>query len=189
MDRTDITVRSEIRLTNVERTLLDLADRVSRSDLEVALEDALRRRLTTTARLAAGINGRWWLLPGAKTLRYVLGRHGATVITDSRLESKLFDLLRRARLPLPQIQHEIRDGGRFVARADFAYPEARFIIEAHSFRWHSARKAWERDVQRDTDLRRLGWRVLYVTWEKLTREPDRVMSDVRRGLSDAQLFR
>ncbi|MEA2517574.1 MAG: hypothetical protein QOG16_1412 [Actinomycetota bacterium] len=189
MDRADITVRSDIRLTNVDRTLLDLADRVSRNDVEIALEDALRRRLTTTDRLEQRLDGRWRCVSGVKALRKVVGEHAQIGVTESRFEAKLFALLRRARLPLPRIQHEIRDGGRLVARADFAYPEVRFIIEAHSFRWHSGHKPWTRDNDRDTELRELGWRLLYVTWEKLTKQPDRVVANVRRGLQDPQLFR
>jgi very-short-patch-repair endonuclease len=101
---------------------------------------------------------------------------------------KLFALLRAAKLPLPVPGYTVTDRGRFIARADLAYPERRLIIEAHSYRWHSGRKEWDRDIQRDKDLRRLGWRIIYVTYEDLTQRPEQVIADVRHGLGQGDLF-
>lgn len=185
----EVTTRCGLRVTTAERTLLDLAARLPEAATEIALEDALRRRLTTIDRLDAHLGERWRCVPGARSLRsLVSGRKARTRATESRFETRLFALLRKSRLPLPQAQLEIRDGNRFIARVDFAYAEQRFIIEAHSFRWHSGRSSWERDVQRDKQLRRLGWKLLYVTYEDLVQRPEQIVADVRSGLSEARLF-
>lgn len=189
VNRGEIVVRSGLRVTNAERTLLDLAGQSKLEAVEIALEDALRRRLTTLPRLATQLDSRWRCVPGAKPLRKLVAqRDPATRLTDTQFESKLFALLRKAKLLLPQPQFQVLHEGREIARVDFAYPDARFIIEAHSFRWHSGRRSWERDVQRDKNLRRGGWRILYVTYEDLIERPDQVIRDIRAGLSEANLF-
>lgn len=185
----ETTTRSGLRTTTAERTLLDLAARRPKAATETALEDALRRRLTTIDRLDAHLSRRWRCVPGARILRTLVSQRTArTRATESGFETRLFALLRKSRLPLPQTQLEIRDGEKLIARVDFAYAGQRFIIEAHSFRWHSGRSSWERDVQRDKRLRRLGWRLLYVTYEDLVQRPEQVVTDVRSGLSEARLF-
>ena len=189
LGRDEIVVRSDIRLTTVERTLLDLAARANGRTAELALEDALRRRLTTTSRLLERLDGCWRAVPGAPALRKLASRHSSqSRHSETAFESKLFALLRRGKLPPPSAQYEIRDRSRLIARVDFAYPESRFIIEAHSYRWHSGHRSWERDVQRDKELRRLGWRILYVTYEDVTARPQEVLRDVRAGLGESQLF-
>ena len=76
-------------------------------------------------------------------------------------------LIRRAGLPPPQPQFRVLDGGRFVGRFDFAYPDAKLIIEVDGYRWHSGNQAWQRDRKRDNVLNRLGWTILRFTAEDL----------------------
>lgn len=70
LDPVDVTIIDAIPATTATRTLIDLAGVVSEETLELALDDVLRRRLTTLARLRwrmidLGTRGR----PGVKTLR------------------------------------------------------------------------------------------------------------------------
>lgn len=89
-----------IPTTSVERTLLDLSVSVSAATIELALEDALRRRLTTVDRLSRtvledGGKGR----PGGKILKELVTRRDASRSTDSGLETKVWRALNNARLP------------------------------------------------------------------------------------------
>lgn len=89
-------------------------------------------------------------------------------VTESAFEARLFQEMRRAGLPLPARQHDVYDeSGRFVARVDFAYVEARLAIEAVGYRWHSGRDAWARDQSRCNALAAAGWRMVNVTWQDL----------------------
>ena len=65
-----------------------------------------------------------------------IAAHGAT---DSPLETRFLQLLRRSRLPAPRRQYEIHDEGTFIARVDFAYPEIRLAVEVDGYRFHSSR--------------------------------------------------
>lgn len=157
-----------IPVTDPTRTLLDLACEAEAA-VEAALDDALRRRLTTIARLSwrlnsVGARGR----AGATLLRGLLDeRPRGTPAPESPLEGRVIRLLAEAGLPAPRRQFEIRDGGKLIARVDLAYPSSRLAIEADGYRYHSGRRAWERDLARRNALEALGWRVLHVTSEQL----------------------
>ena len=78
-------------------------------------------------------------------------------------------------------QHEIYVDGRPFARADFAFPEQRVVIEADGFAYHSGHRAWRRDLARRNTLTNLGWRVINVTWADLN-HPVRIVEQVERAL-------
>ncbi|MHB8511112.1 MAG: endonuclease domain-containing protein [Actinomycetota bacterium] len=90
--------------------------------------------------------------------------------------------MKRYGLPNPVRQFVIRDGERFIARVDLAYPEQRLIIEADGYEFHSSRSAFERDHERDIERTRLEWRVIRVTSQQLRRDPDAVIDSIRNAL-------
>ena len=79
-------------------------------------------------------------------------------------------------------QHEVRHGGRFVARADFAYPDRGLVVEVDGFESHASPRALQSDLHRQNELVALGWTVLRFTWADVVRRPERVASAVRRVL-------
>ena len=188
----DITNIRGIPTTNAGRTLIDLGGVEGDETVEMALEDALRRGLTSLPRLRWRIEdlcrrGR----PGCATVRRVLEQRGVHEPTASALETRLARLIRKSNMPTPVRQFEIRDGARFVARADFAYPDIKVAIEADSFRWHSSRAAWERELQRRNDMQKLGWMIIHVTRKDIDERPHKVVESIRfalhgRGRSNAR---
>lgn len=91
-------------------------------------------------------------------------------------------LLRAHRLPPAAFQHEVRHAGRFVARADFAYPDRRLAIEVDGFETHSTPRALQSDLARQNALVALGWTVLRFTWSDVVRRPEAVAAPIRRVL-------
>lgn len=82
--------------------------------------------------------------------------------TDSVLEVKVEDVI--TSLPGLIRQHVIRtDNGQFVARVDFAIPELKIAIEAHSRKHHFGLAATAADEQREFALQAEGWIVRFVT--------------------------
>jgi very-short-patch-repair endonuclease len=175
-----------IPLTGVARTLVDLGAMVGKEVVEAALADALRRRLTSLERLRArlddlGGKGR----RGAAVLRSLLQEWDPKAAPpESVLEARLIRLLRRARLPEPVRQFEIRERRTLLARVDLAYPDVQLAIEADGYRFHSGRVAWQRDLNRRNALTSRGWRVIHVTWTDVTSRPDDVVTEVRRALRE-----
>lgn len=178
----DTTTVAFIRVTNPGRTLIDIAGLIETDDLERALEDALRRKLTSVAHLR-------WLCRA----RYGKGARGIAdlrallpsdyVPTGSSFEVKLMQALRRAGLPPPVRQHEVRTNGVFVARVDFAYPWAKVAIEADSYEFHSGREAWESDLRRRNALTALGWLVIHATYRQMMSDMESVVARTRGALT------
>lgn len=103
LSRTDMTRTEGVPVTSPTRTLIDLGAVTSTAVVERCLETALRERLTSIWYLAERLDelgkpGR----RGAGTLRRVLReRDPRFAPTESELESLLWQLLSRSRLPYP----------------------------------------------------------------------------------------
>jgi very-short-patch-repair endonuclease len=174
----DLTEIEGIPVTRIERTLVDLAGIVDADELEDALDSALRKRLTTVRKLRLRIRAES-RRKGIGTLRSLVDeRDDRGRPSASRFETRLNRLLLRSGLPAIR-EFTVWDGGEFIARVDFCWPEARLIVEADGFRWHGGRRAWQRDRERRNRLTTMGWSVIQVTWDDLTRRPDALIDTIR----------
>jgi very-short-patch-repair endonuclease len=170
----DVTIRENISVTSVARTILDLAaplgtedrltrlieaaDRFERFDLG-ALERAIARRPGCA---------------GVGRLRAVLSDYRPPQDTRSGLERDFLSLIRASKLPEPRLN--ILVAGHLV---DAAWSHAGLVVELDSRGYHTSPRAFEEDRIRDADLQRVGYRVLRVTRKRLDNEPQRVLEDVR----------
>lgn len=163
-------------VTSPARTLIDVAAVLPERDLAEALDDFLRRELVTIPRLMR----RMQALPhrnGAPVLRELATSRRGPAVPMSVFETRLFEALRRAGLPLPVPQYRIRAGGRrFVL--DFAYPDLLLGLEADSRRYHADPVGWDYDLERRTALTLAGWVTLHVGWAALDKEPGKVVAAV-----------
>jgi very-short-patch-repair endonuclease len=169
LTRRDVRTVDGIPVTTPARTLLDLGAVLAPEALELAVADALRRRLLTRGDLAEQLN-RNGHLRGAAALRSVLEADGGPAFTRSAAERRLLDLLRKASLPSPLINARVCG-----YEVDFHWPRERVIAEVDGFTFHGDRIAFERDRGRDAELQALGYRVIRITWRQLTREPNVVV--------------
>jgi len=125
----DIRMVERIPVTSVPRTLIDLAGRLDGEELETILEQALHRGLTTLGALhrrveALSGKGR----AGSNDIRRLLNERGNSAALESRLEVRVWNLLRRAGLR-PARQYPVQCGGRRY-RLDFAWPALRVAVES-----------------------------------------------------------
>ena len=180
LDPADVSVVDGIAVTTVARTLCDLGAVLRQDDVERCLDGVLR----------TGGNERWIRDTLARVRRP--GPSGTAtlqrILEDPRRlggipESWFERLVRRALeapdLPPVVLQHTLRAGGRVVARFDAAIPDWRIGIEAHSAAWHDRPGRVWRDLERDNEVKAMGWDVLYLTWS-LAQRPDDVLDLVRR---------
>jgi very-short-patch-repair endonuclease len=182
----DIRKRNGIAVTNIERTVFDLAA-ISWLRAEAAIDTALGRRLTTIDRLndysrSFGANGR----AGSRVMKKLLVEMTETAPSIGRFERKLFRALQDARVPLPVRQHPVRNGQR-TYYLDFAYPDALLGIEAQSYKHHSERPDWEKGHLRHNTLSSTTWTILYITWRELRDHPDRVIATILKTLKSRSL--
>jgi very-short-patch-repair endonuclease len=181
----DVTVVDAIPVTTPTRTLIDLGAVVPKEAVEEALDDALRRGLTSIPRLRWRIGelatrGR----RGVGVVRELVDRRaGDPAIPESVLETRLLRLIEREGLPAPVRQYQVRERGRLIAIPDFAYPDLKLAIEADGYRWHSGREQWESDLARRNALTARGWRVVHVTYRDLEHRPDEVVRTIARALA------
>lgn len=177
----DVQVRAGIPLTSVVRTLFDLCRALPLAEAVVAVDSALRRRLVTAQELAGALSS----LPGGRgrpRVRAVLAL--VDPASGSVLESLCRVLLVRAGLTPPATQLEVRGSrGVLVGRVDFAWPEARLVVEVDGFAFHADRDSYRADRRRTNELVLAGWRVLRFSWEDVVGAPERVITAVRHALA------
>jgi very-short-patch-repair endonuclease len=161
-----------IAATSIERTLVDLAAKTSEERLEVAMEDALRRRLTTADRIGLRLADLPVNQPGRACVLGLLTVRGGAPPAESPLEVKVARMLRAWGYPAPIRQKVLDDQGRFIGRVDFVYPDRRLIIEVDGYRHHDGRVVFDEDRARRNALTALGWVVLHATSTMLV-EPGR----------------
>lgn len=157
--------RDGVLVTTPLRTALDLARIQPADEAVVAVDQLLRSQLVTldAVRAAAATTTG----PGCRWIRRAVER--ADGLAGSPQETRLRLLLHRSPLPRPIAQYEVRDGGRFLARVDFAWPDLQVIVEYDGV-WHGAPQQVGRDRRRLNGLTAAGWTVIFVTAADL-REP------------------
>jgi very-short-patch-repair endonuclease len=166
-----------ISCTSVERTLCDLGSVDPAGKVRAAFESAWRhgcdlRLLRHTAERLhrPGQHGTKLLL----SLLDEADRHKRP--TESALEVRVERALRGVTGLVRQ--YTVRDRrGRFLARVDFAVPELRIAIEAHSRRHHFGPQRESSDAVRETVLLAHGWVVRYVV-DAECRDPRQLRASV-----------
>ena len=176
--------RPGLPMTNLPRTLIDLAEVLDAEDLGLAFDSALRqapdlRRWLGRLLKAMPAKGR----AGIGELAALLDEK--TTAVDSALEVKLRRLLKNARVPQPIAGFEVRDDDWPVAKVDFAWPKNAppVALWVHGARWHANTKRWRRDLAQVSQLSGLGWRVVQGTYDDVARQPDALLRNLRRALA------
>lgn len=164
--------RDGVPVTRVARTVHDLAGVVGGAVLEEAVDDVLCRRLVRLEEL----DGR-----GSRALRAVLEAWNGDALPAGVAEMRVVRALLAAGLPDPVRQHEIGDGGGFVARVDLAYPEHRLAIELDGFRWHAGRGPFRSDRLRRNRLEVAGWRLVEAAPEDIGEMVGQAAAILRRA--------
>jgi very-short-patch-repair endonuclease len=149
----DVTSRDGIPVTNPARTLADL-------------------RRTCPGRLFANA------LRQAEFLRLPIRDRWRPDRTRSELESRFLALLRRHRLPQPEVN--VRVGGFVV---DFLWRAEHLIAELDGWAAHGTRSAFEADRSRDNQLRVLSFQVVRFTWRQVNEESVEVAGTIRSLLT------
>jgi very-short-patch-repair endonuclease len=171
IDRRDATTWRRIPVTNVPRTLVDLAAALDPPDLARAFHDAAVKHHTKPAAVERVLSRRHnW--PGARELRRVIW--GDEPVSLSRLEAAFIAAVRRSRLPLPETNSRV--DGRYL---DCRWPDHHLTVELDGYRYHGTRHAWEQDRQRERDARTRGDEFRRYTWRDVVEDPEPMLADLR----------
>ena len=73
-----------------------------------------------------------------------------------------------------------RSSGRWLARADLAWPSRRLLVELDGYNTHGTPIALQKDLRRQNNLVAAGWTVLRFTWN----DRRTIVNAVRQALID-----
>jgi len=161
----DIRRHKGIRVTTPARTALDIAPRLTAAGLARGVNEA---RLNAGLRVAhlADVVERNPLHPGTQLLRTFI-QH-STGPTRSEFEDRFLAFAREFGLPTPIVNARVEG-----YEVDALFLEARVVVELDGWSFHSSRRSFERDRERDTVLLAAGYVTVRITWERLTTQPER----------------
>lgn len=176
----DIRVEQGLPVTSPSRTLLDRAATLTTRELERELDEALsvlrivqRSELNDTLARASGHCG-------AGRLRALLERRGDGTVTQSEAERLFLALIRQAGLPEPETQVSIAG-----FKVDFLWRKERVVFEVDGYRYHSSRRAFDRDRRKDLALKRARVDPNRVSRDQVKYQPMTVLADVAGALARA----
>jgi len=170
-----VAIHNHLPVTDVPRTLLDLAAALSFADLRRTLAEAdhlqLLHRGAVEAQLGRGRRG-------SRNLRLALTHHLPSLAhTLSVLEERFLLLCEDAGVPLPEVNVLVAG-----LKVDALWRARRLVVELDGHDAHGYPAAAERDRRRELTLRDAGYDVRRYTWQQVTEQADRVIADLRTGL-------
>ena len=178
----DVVTLAGLRVTSLERTVVDCAMMLGYRQALVLTDHALRLGADKALmeRMAEGLQGR----RGIRTLRLALAN--ADSRSESAGETLTRALLIRLKLPLPEPQVAVAArAGRY--RLDFAWKEQKVALEFDGktkyFDYKPAAEVLFQERQREKELTENGWTFVRVTWADLFREHEfksRILAALRR---------
>jgi very-short-patch-repair endonuclease len=179
-DRRSLMVRRirGLPVTGVEATLLALARDLDGVALEVAFEDARRRRLTSLAAMQAhldrfGMSGR----TGVAALRQLLRDLDPKHPSRSTLEVLTRRLLVSHGITRFTREFPLTWMGR-TYRFDFGFESRRTILETNGRRWHDDPTDYESDHEKWSVPGRHGYFLVLATCDKVTRRPHEFLAEL-----------
>jgi very-short-patch-repair endonuclease len=161
-----------IPVTSPIVTLVDIAARLDRSQLEAAINEADKRDLTSPEELRSAID-EMPRRPGLGMLKATLDRRTFT-LTDSELERRFLPIARRSGLPRPET-------GRLLNgfKVDFLWPDLGLVVETDGLRYHRTPAQQAKDRLRDQAHAAAGLTSLRFTRAQIHFEPRHVQETLR----------
>lgn len=163
--------------TSIARTLADLAGAPRRRDFVRAWNCADQRLLLDIGEIGREVRRR---RPGHQVLRERLERFDKAPPTESVLEDVTLELCERFDLPRPVCQWPLAAESR-SGRVDFTWPGV--ALEVDGRKWHAIQDAFERDRERDLQLRRAGFDPHRYTWRQIHDKAPAVAAALRDAIA------
>lgn len=172
LSASDTTTRHNIPVTTPTQTLIDLALRLDRRQIERAINEADKYDRVHPPQLRKALEARTGE-PGVARLRHILDRRTFR-LTKEELERRFLPLARKAGLPVPLT-------GQWVNgfEVDFYWPDLGLVVETDGLRYHRTPAEQARDRLRDQAHTAAGLTQLRFTHEQVRYEPEHVLAVLR----------
>jgi hypothetical protein len=175
--RSDIELVHGIPCTTLARTILDMAGELTLRQLERLLDEAAYQEVLPDGRVLEEQieHNRGRASACARLTRALTDHRIGSTRTDSPIEEEMLDLIRSTGLPPPKVQHWIDfEDGEPMCRSDFAWPDAKLILETDGLQAHGRPKRTMADYRRDQRAARAGWHTLRFARAQIRHEAERV---------------
>ncbi len=153
-----------VPVTRIEKSLTTSWGLLFGPERRAPVIEAARRRLLSPARLITEVERSWWI-KDIRALRELVGLLAAGC--ESELElwgyTGVFDV---PGLNDANRQRVARVDGH-AYRLDMAYDEEMLVVELDGRAFHASTEQWERDIQRDLALAKLGWQTIRLPHRRL----------------------
>ncbi len=173
LEPSDSVVLDGLRVTTPARTIVDLAGGLSARSLRETVERAQDLRRFDPAKIGAALARAPSRLGGGALADLLELLQPDADNARSHLERLFIALLRKASLPMPEVNAVI--GG---LKRDFVWPDPRLVVETDGYRYHASKQAQRRDRRRDRQLTALGWRPVRFTYEEVAFEPAEIAREL-----------
>ncbi|MGO9961725.1 MAG: DUF559 domain-containing protein [Solirubrobacteraceae bacterium] len=174
----DAAVREGIPITSAVRTLADIAPALDSRELERAFDRGLKGRVLTRAAVNATLS-RSPRPPGTAHLSVLVADELRTPKeTRSEREERFLRLVRAGGLPEPELNVRI---GPY--RVDALWRTLRLVVEVDGYEFHSTRRSFENDRERDLQLTSQGFSTIRFTAEQVKDRPAMVLVRLAQQLS------
>lgn len=178
LGRGEVVVRRGLRVTSVERTLMDLVHGTPPDRYARLMQEAFARKLTDARRIRAAVEARGAFRGRASLVALLEMGHGRS---SSDAERRLYRLILRARLPRPVLSARF---GRWTI--DLFWAEIGLAVEVDSFGAHGSPWAQGRDTRKDVELRQAGLTVLRLSAHFVANEPEAALVAVAQAVFEAR---
>lgn len=168
----DVAVVDNIPVTSIARTIFDVAASETPRQLRYSLDQAERLRLLDV-RAFERFRGR----PGSRRLMAALAAMTEPANTNPGIERLFIEICDAGGIPRPEMNVLVE---RYLV--DAVWREHKVIVELDSRAHHMTTRAFEEDRERDDVLQLAEYRVIRLTWRRLTEEPERVIARLRAHL-------
>ncbi len=178
MSPSDVARRGRFRVTNLARTIIDLAAVLDDEWLKACFDSAVRQSKSNVGWISRVLARHGPGKRGVGRLRALVDEYRqGDEVPDSALESFGMELA-KATGHKPQLHCDVVDGKRHVAEVDLAWPELKLCVEFDGWKAHGTRAAFVRDRARDRELFPLGWTVLRYTWDDVVHDRENVLEQL-----------
>jgi hypothetical protein len=158
----DVALIDSIPVTSVARTLFDIARTETPRQLRYALDQAERLRLLDMRALKRF---------RCRALDAALAEMTEPANTNPGIERLFLEVIEAGGIPRPETNVFVEG-----YNVDAVWREQKVIVELDSRAHHMITRAFEEDRDRDDVLQLAGYRVIRVTWTRLTRDPATVVA-------------
>jgi hypothetical protein len=186
--RLDCAIVDGIPTMSATRTIIDLAAFETRERLTMALDSALRDRLTSEDFLHRRIvelrrRGR----AGLGELVAVLEGAEITRGGESWLERRFLELMGESGLPRPLTQQVVGQRNRHLIRVDCRFSGTNVVVELLGYRFHRSVMQMQSDAERMNRMILDGLHPLQFTYTDVASESPVMLADIREALAGAGL--